>query len=266
MTREDWRRERRELQRRRLRRVRWFALFAFIAFLIFVAASFAAAAYTERSTFCENACHEMGPYGRSWQHSAHKDVACVKCHIKPGLFSLVRAKGSALREVYVHFTRQDKAPIGVTQNIPDSTCEESGCHPAGTIKDPVPLTSASALASPNAAASPAGSAPPVAFSHAQHAKRVDPLHRLSLPGRAPQHRRPPLPRSDDDGLLPALPRRQTGIERVRDLPQAGARPRGACQKCHGLASWGSTFAHPVPSARSTRRSSARSATPRPRTR
>ena len=83
MTREDWRKERREVQRRRLRKMRWFALFAFIGFLIFVAASFAAAAYTERSSFCVNACHEMDPYGRSWQQSAHKDVACVKCHIKP---------------------------------------------------------------------------------------------------------------------------------------------------------------------------------------
>src|SRR5450759_2062281 len=96
-----WRTDRRAVKRRRLRRLRWVALFAFIAFLVFIAASFAAAAYTERSSFCETACHEMGPYGRTWEKSAHSDVACVKCHIKPGAIELVEAKGSALREVYV---------------------------------------------------------------------------------------------------------------------------------------------------------------------
>src|SRR5450756_1201746 len=117
----DWRTDRRAIQRRRLRKLRWLALFAFIAFLIFVAASLAAAAYTERSSYCETACHEMGSYGRSWQKSAHKDSACVKCHIKPGALEFVEAKGSALREVYVHFTGQVKAPIAVTEHIPN-TC------------------------------------------------------------------------------------------------------------------------------------------------
>src|SRR5450756_2298056 len=166
----DWRTDRRAIQRRRLRKLRWLALFAFIAFLIFVAASLAAAAYTERSSYCETACHELGSYGRSWQTSAHKDSACVKCHIKPGALEFVEAKGSALREVYVHFTGQVKAPIAVTEHIPNTTCQGSGCHPPETIKDPVSLPSASAVAAANAAASPAGSAPPVAFSHAQHAK------------------------------------------------------------------------------------------------
>ena len=96
-SRSDWRTDQRAVQRRRLRKLRWIALFAFIAFLIFVAASFAAAAYSERSSFCESACHEMGPYGRSWEKSAHKDVACVTCHIKPGAVEFVEAKGSALR-------------------------------------------------------------------------------------------------------------------------------------------------------------------------
>ena len=245
MTREDWRKERREIRRRRLRKVRWFALFALLAFLIFVAASFAFAAYTERSSFCVSACHEMDPYGRSWQQSAHKEVACVKCHIKPGLFALVKAKGSALREVYVHFTRQDKAPIAVTQNIPDSTCQESGCHPAGTIKDPVPLTSASSLASPNAAASPAGSAPPVAFSHAKHAKGS--ILCIDCHSQVVHHSVDGHPYLDPTTMAYCL--------RCHDGKQASGAcetchkpahaPRGACQKCHSLASWSSTFTHPV---------------------
>ena len=109
--------ERRASQRRQLRKLRWLALFALVAFLIFVAASFAAA-YTERGSFCETASHEMGPYGRTWEKSAHKDVACVKCSVKPGALELVEAKGSALREVYVHFAGVDKAPNAVTEHIP----------------------------------------------------------------------------------------------------------------------------------------------------
>ena len=241
----DWRTDRRAIQRRRLRKLRWLALFALVAFLIFVAASFAAAAYTERSSFCETACHEMGPYGRTWEKSAHKDVACVKCHIKPGTIELVEAKGSALREVYVHFTGQVKAPIAVTEHIPDSTCQEGGCHAPGTIEDPASLPSASAVASPNPAARPARSAPPVAFSHAQHAKvplciecHSQVVHR-SVPGK---------PYLDPTTMAYCL--------RCHDGKQASAAcdtchkpahaPRGACTKCHSLASWSSTFSHPVP--------------------
>ena len=69
------------------------------SFVVFVGASLAAAAYTERSSFCETACHEMAPYGATWEKSAHHDVACVRCHIKPGALEFVEAKGSALREV-----------------------------------------------------------------------------------------------------------------------------------------------------------------------
>ena len=147
--------------------------------------------------------------------------------------------------MYVHFTGQVKAPIAVTEHIPNTTCQKSGCHPPETIKDPVSLPSASAVASPNAAASPAGSAPPVAFSHAQHAKvplcigcHSQAAHR-SVPGK---------PYLDPTTMAYCL--------RCHDGKQASGAcetchrpthaPRGACTKCHSLASWSSTFSHPVP--------------------
>jgi hypothetical protein len=240
-----WRAERRAVKRRRLRKLRWLALAAIVAFLVFGGASFVAAAYTERSSFCETACHEMGPYGRTWEESAHADVARVKCHIKPGTLELVEAKGSALREVYVHFTGVDKAPIAVTEHIPNSTCHENGCHPRGTIDTPVSLPSASAVASPNPAASPSGSAPAVNFSHARHARvplcidcHAQVVHR-SVPGK---------PYLDPTTMAYCLRchdgKQASGACGTCHKPARAA--RGACTACHSLASWASTFSHTVP--------------------
>ena len=140
--------------RRRRGLIRLAIVLAVVA-VVFVAASLAAAAYTERDSFCEHACHEMEPYGATWEASAHHDIACVHCHIRPGAVQFVKAKGSALREVWVHFSGDVKAPIAVTKHIPDATCTTGDCHPAGSVKDPLVLRAA-------------GTAPPVPFSHKQH--------------------------------------------------------------------------------------------------
>ena len=131
---------------RRRRRALRIGIVLAVVVAIFAGASLAAAAYTERSSFCEHACHEMEPYGATWEKSKHSDIACVHCHIKPGAVQFVKAKGSALREVWVHFTGDVKAPIAVTRHIPDSTCTASDCHPAGSVPDPLTLKSVSATA------------------------------------------------------------------------------------------------------------------------
>ena len=241
----EWRRARRELKRRRVRRARWIALALGLVFLVFVAASVAAAAYTERSSFCEHACHEMDPYAATWEKSAHRHVACVKCHIKPGALAFVEAKGSALREVYVHFRGVDRAPIAVTRHVPDSTCQEAGCHPQGSLKDPASLPQAAAVASPHPAASPAGSAPPVSFSHRQHAAvplcitcHSQVVHR-SVPGK---------PYLDPTTMAYCL-RCHDGTQASRACQTCHEAPhadRGTCTGCHTLGSWTSTFSHPVP--------------------
>jgi hypothetical protein len=107
--------------------------------VVFAAASMAAASYTERSSFCISACHEMNPYGATWETSVHRQVPCVKCHIKPGAVELVKAKAAAMREVYVHFSGEVKAPISVTRHVPDSTCSQSGCHTRRATYDRVVL-------------------------------------------------------------------------------------------------------------------------------
>src|SRR5664280_1375110 len=132
-----------------------------ILLVVFAVASLAAASYTERSSFCVSACHEMNPYGVTWKTSVHRNVACVKCHIKPGFVSLVKAKGSALREVYVHFAGEVKAPIAVTEHVPSSTCRESGCHSRSAAYDRVVLRTTTTLAGGGAGGgSPGACGPP----------------------------------------------------------------------------------------------------------
>src|SRR5512136_2088958 len=87
---------------------------ALVMLIVFVVAVAVSVAYTERSSFCANACHEMNPYGATWSASKHSDIPCVQCHIKPGTIEFVEAKLSALREVYVHISGKIKKPIAVT--------------------------------------------------------------------------------------------------------------------------------------------------------
>jgi nitrate/TMAO reductase-like tetraheme cytochrome c subunit len=54
-------------------------------------------------TFC-GTCHIMKPYYESWKHSKHNRVACVDCHIAPGLTSEVRKKFEAVSMVAKYFT------------------------------------------------------------------------------------------------------------------------------------------------------------------
>lgn len=53
--------------------------------------------------FC-GTCHIMKPYYASWKHSKHNQVACVECHISPGITAEVRKKYEALSMVVKYFT------------------------------------------------------------------------------------------------------------------------------------------------------------------
>jgi predicted CXXCH cytochrome family protein len=54
-------------------------------------------------TFC-GSCHIMKPYYDSWKHSKHSNVACVECHIAPGITAEFRKKFEALSMVAKYFT------------------------------------------------------------------------------------------------------------------------------------------------------------------
>ena len=46
----------------------------------------------------------MKPYYESWKHSKHNKIACVECHISPGITAEVRKKYEALSMVAKYFT------------------------------------------------------------------------------------------------------------------------------------------------------------------
>ena len=84
---------------------------------------------------------------------------------------------------------------------------KSGCHTASSLRRTVKWDS-------------------MTFSHQQHAA-VTPCIDCHAQGRAHARTGPRLRRPDDDGVLPALPRRQAGLRRLRDLshaPPRAARP------------------------------------------
>lgn len=70
--------------------------FGLIAMIFMVQAS-------STPTFC-GTCHIMQPYYQSWKHSKHNRVACVDCHIAPGLTSEIRKKFEAVSMVAKYFT------------------------------------------------------------------------------------------------------------------------------------------------------------------
>lgn len=53
--------------------------------------------------FC-GSCHLMKPYYESWKHSTHNQIACVDCHISPGITAEVEKKFEALSMVAKYFT------------------------------------------------------------------------------------------------------------------------------------------------------------------
>ena len=68
----------------------------FVALLVFVQIS-------STPNFC-GSCHIMAPYYESWKHSSHKNIACVDCHIPPGVTAELRKKYEALSMVVKYFT------------------------------------------------------------------------------------------------------------------------------------------------------------------
>jgi nitrate/TMAO reductase-like tetraheme cytochrome c subunit len=96
---------------------------------------------TSTPSFCKS-CHEMSPEYYTWQGSAHNQVACVKCHIKPGVGNLVKHKIESASQLYYHFTGDYVTPIVMKEKMENEICLQ--CHdmekrvttPSGDIKFP----------------------------------------------------------------------------------------------------------------------------------
>src|ERR1700728_296040 len=111
------------------RTLEWVALATGINLLIIGTASYRGVEYLDSTNFCGTTCHVMLPENTAYHLSPHAHVACVDCHIGPGLPWMVRAKVNGLRQVYIVATPTYSRPIPspVKELRPASqTCEQ--CH------------------------------------------------------------------------------------------------------------------------------------------
>jgi len=111
------------------RTLEWVALATGINLLIVGTASYRGVEYLDSTNFCGTTCHVMNPENTAYHISPHANVACVECHIGPGLPWFVRAKVSGLRQVVMvtFHTYPRPIPSPVKDLRPASqTCEQ--CH------------------------------------------------------------------------------------------------------------------------------------------
>ena len=99
---------------------------------------------TDQPGFCGSACHEMAPFHTAWTSGAHKDIACVECHVDVGTVARMEHKVVALKEVAAHVTGDPKFPLEKITPVPSERCIR--CHAEVNLTSP-------------------------GFSHAEHAKR-----------------------------------------------------------------------------------------------
>ena len=165
-------------------------------------AMFVAAEATKSNTFCGTSCHEMEPYYRTWQASAHARFDCVRCHIPPGPWNYAKTKLFGLRELWVHLAGQVEKPIAVTRQIPDEVC--TGCHPADDLDPPIRLAKWTGD-----------------FTHLGHAalsRCIDCHARVVHP---------------DIPGVPAAPPQE--MKTCLSCHDAGSRPNDDCSSCHPVA-------------------------------
>lgn len=95
-------------------------------FLLFVLIGTAGAIkLTMSPEFCSK-CHVMAPEYATWEASAHAQVACVDCHIKPGLGNLIIHKIAAIKELVLYATNTYERPIKMSEQLDDGICVS--CH------------------------------------------------------------------------------------------------------------------------------------------
>jgi nitrate/TMAO reductase-like tetraheme cytochrome c subunit len=78
---------------------------------------------SSRPAFC-GSCHNMKPYYESWKISSHRNIACVDCHIPPGVTAELRKKYEALSMVARYFT--GTYSTNPWTEIDDASCLQ--CH------------------------------------------------------------------------------------------------------------------------------------------
>lgn len=113
---------------------RTLAFLGSLAIAVVVLLTLASFEVTSRPQFC-GTCHIMKPYYQSWKISNHNKIACVDCHIPPGVTSELRKKYEAISMVVRYFT----ATYGTHPwaEVEDETCLQ--CHERRLISGKVTI-------------------------------------------------------------------------------------------------------------------------------
>lgn len=86
---------------------------------------------TSDSSYCSS-CHMMKPEFFTWQASSHNQVACVSCHVEPGIMTKVKYKIFTVKELITTLTGNYGIAITSTTPISDAACIQ--CHDMKTRK------------------------------------------------------------------------------------------------------------------------------------
>ena len=104
---------------------RWKLLFvSLFSFIALLGVMYGAIEATSVPSFCKS-CHEMGPEHITFEASAHSEISCVQCHVKPGAVNELVHKVESLKEVYYHVVGPPD-PIAQTVAVENENCEQ--CH------------------------------------------------------------------------------------------------------------------------------------------
>ncbi len=99
-----------------------------LGFAVFNAVAMVA---TSQNWFC-NSCHIMNTYHASWQVSAHKDVNCTDCHIKPGFDNFITAKMNGMGQLVDDILGRTSSKASAS--VSDKACTRSGCHDPAEVR------------------------------------------------------------------------------------------------------------------------------------
>jgi nitrate/TMAO reductase-like tetraheme cytochrome c subunit len=100
----------------------------FLNFIIVGTASYRGVAYMDTPNFCGQSCHVMAPQFSAYRRSPHASVACVECHVAPGVPGYLHAKVNGTKQLFMVISGNYPRPILAEGKIPppQETC--LNCH------------------------------------------------------------------------------------------------------------------------------------------
>ena len=106
---------------------RWKLLFvSLVGCIVVFGGGYGVLQFTNSPSFCSS-CHEMQPEYTSYTASAHNQISCVQCHIKPGTVNMLTHKMKSMKEVYYHVTGVPKQIVQTEEEaVSSQNCLQ--CH------------------------------------------------------------------------------------------------------------------------------------------